>query len=411
MNATSGRTRLFCLVAATVALAAGCYSPADNSLTGAARLELRLPETPDSPDSSRAILDSGGYVYIRAIGGPSGDVGPLWGPLAVSGKSLVISDIAPGVYSNIIVLHTILELEENTYSLYAVDGNPVGEYTFQQIMAFSDVVLNQYLVLRVDYDALFEMILEGFGSAVLTGPVVIKPGVNSMALTLVPQCPSGFAVELPFSVDSYQVSFGAENLRFYEVSLDAAGPSWPSVYLTVEVDGSGSCNLFASNGKRIGGVNYSSSDSTYGVTISRSSFPIYTYLTDGLEPSPVIAAYEGGLPPEIEVVGGSGPISSGQPLSFGAVTVAMDILNQYIDISNDGTQPLVISSMAITGANPSSYSVSPAAPFTVPPKGERTITVTLHYTPPSGMKYAVLSLSTNDADENPFVINLSGDVS
>lgn len=416
MNATSahGRcfsvSRIFGVFTAIVAglLIVSCDSPANNSLSGSARLELRLPEA--TTLSGRAVAGAGGYVYIRAIGGPSGAVGPLWGPISVSGKSVIISDIDPGEYSNILVLHAVEPLVEQTVPLPPVGTYEGGDAYFLEMLELPDDILSAYVSGAADDNVVMQQYLQGTGSYLLTGQITIKPGINALAATLLPACSADQRATLVQEGDRYDGGVSGETGRFFRVSFEAL-PAWSSVYFEAYTDGDDvPLSFYTSAGKRVGVV-YSSSEDTYRGTVPISAFPLFVYKPSEHTNGTNFTAYEGGVPAEIGVSGGAGALANYSNVYMGMVTLGVTTSTQTLGINNDGTQPLVISSMAITGENPSSYSVSPAAPFTVPPKGERTITVTLHYTPPSEMKYAVLSLATNDADENPFVINLSGDVS
>ncbi len=417
MNATSAHGRCFpanrvfgvIAVLFAIVLIASCDSPANNSVSGSARLELRLPEAPDTVGSSRAILGSGGYLYIRAIGGPSGDVGPLWGPLSASGKSVIISDIDPGEYSNILVLHSGVEFDDTAYSLYEVVGNPVAEYTFQQIMNFTDDVLSRYLVPPPeDFVFIFKTIMAGRGSAALTGPVVIKPGVNSFALTLVPQCTGNESTMLDLSGDEYVASIDMLD-RFHKIFFPEA-PSWSSVYFTLNTNENDvPCAFYTSAGKRIGGIGYLPSDFTYRGSVSTSSFPLYlsvdteTMLTFGF------TAYEGGVPAEIRVNGDVSEIAINSVQTFGMVNSGTPTSARAITIANDGTLPLVISSIAISGTHSENFSVTPSAPFTVPPRGSWSGSMVFTYLGGIAMtKSGIVTINSNDSNEGAYTINLSG---
>jgi hypothetical protein len=77
-------------------------------------------------------------------------------------------------------------------------------------------------------------------------------------------------------------------------------------------------------------------------------------------------------------------------------------------IKNDGSANLSVSATTITGADASQFSIqSGGGSFTLAPAGTRNLIV--RFTPTSaGGKSAALSISSNDPDENPLVVSLSG---
>jgi hypothetical protein len=77
-------------------------------------------------------------------------------------------------------------------------------------------------------------------------------------------------------------------------------------------------------------------------------------------------------------------------------------------IKNDGTANLNVTATSMTGTNASEYSIqSGGGAFTLAPAATRNIII--RFAPASaGSKSASLSISSNDPDENPFVVALSG---
>jgi hypothetical protein len=92
---------------------------------------------------------------------------------------------------------------------------------------------------------------------------------------------------------------------------------------------------------------------------------------------------------------------------YGTQTVGVEV-TQTFTISNTGTSNLVVQASTLTGPDAAAFAIMSGQPgFTIPPGGNDTIQV--RFTPTStGPKSATLSIPTNDADENPLLIPLSG---
>ncbi|MDZ7265651.1 MAG: choice-of-anchor D domain-containing protein, partial [candidate division KSB1 bacterium] len=105
----------------------------------------------------------------------------------------------------------------------------------------------------------------------------------------------------------------------------------------------------------------------------------------------------------------STPDISCNPLSgdFGSVTVG-GYQEKTFTIKNDGTADLIVSATTITGTNASEFSIqSGGGAFTLAPAATRNLIV--RFTPTTaGSKSASLSISSNDPDENPLLVALSG---
>ena len=118
--------------------------------------------------------------------------------------------------------------------------------------------------------------------------------------------------------------------------------------------------------------------------------------------NPLIVSLVGtGVEPDI----GSNPNS----LAFGNVEVGQSF-TRIVNIRNDGGATLVINDTAFAGANQSQFSFvnNLELPITILPGGN-PVTMSLKFTPASaGAKTAALQLFSNDPDENPFSVNLTG---
>ncbi|MDZ7265347.1 MAG: choice-of-anchor D domain-containing protein, partial [candidate division KSB1 bacterium] len=93
--------------------------------------------------------------------------------------------------------------------------------------------------------------------------------------------------------------------------------------------------------------------------------------------------------------------------NYGSVTVGGYQEKTFV-VKNDGNANLNVTATTITGANASEFSIqSGGGSFSLAPLATRNLVV--RFTPASaGSKTATLSISSNDPDENPFNVSLSG---
>ncbi len=112
--------------------------------------------------------------------------------------------------------------------------------------------------------------------------------------------------------------------------------------------------------------------------------------------------------PEIEVKKLSGVILTDgiSKLDFGMVTVGATAKRTLI-IRNVGTAPLTGLALTKTGVSKNDYNISPLPVTTLAPGAKMTVVLILS---PSlmGPRAAAIHISSNDADENPFDIKLTG---
>jgi uncharacterized delta-60 repeat protein len=110
-----------------------------------------------------------------------------------------------------------------------------------------------------------------------------------------------------------------------------------------------------------------------------------------------------GVPPNISV----SPMSH----NFGSVYVGSTSIPQTFTISNTGGANLVISSIGMTGGDAGMFSVAKdtctSLTPTIAPGGSCTIKATFSSTG-TGARSTTMRISSNDPDENPFDISLSG---
>jgi hypothetical protein len=96
--------------------------------------------------------------------------------------------------------------------------------------------------------------------------------------------------------------------------------------------------------------------------------------------------------------------------SFGTVVVGTGS-DKIFALRNDGNGDLNVSSLTLTGTNASDFIIQSGGgvPFTIPPGGAATHDVTIRFSPAgAGSKEAWLYVASNDPDENPYSIGLSG---
>lgn len=404
----------FALAIIGLALLSGCRPPADNTLAGSARLEVRMPEPGATTDASRAIAGTGGYLYVRALGGPDGDVGKFWGPLSVSGSSAIITDIEPGLYDGFFVLHASHDIGENTFSTWQTVSNPDGGGTvsLQALMEYADEVFRDYANPTDGKDSIFANPVTGRGSSALTGPVTIRPGINAFSLTLVPLTTSDTRRELINNNNgNYATTIYNQSPGFFRLAFPSEGPDWESTFFSMSaVDHVIPSFFYASSGKRISGVTFDSNDDTYRGTVATSAFPIYVYVGSYIGPT-YFTAYEGGLPAAISVQNQTGEtIQNGEEHRYDDVTYSSPTITADLTVSNSGTRPLVISSFAISGANSGNYYVSTGASLTIQPFEDKTVSVVFHYTPGAGPREATLTINSNSAVNGSFALSLRGAV-
>ncbi len=93
--------------------------------------------------------------------------------------------------------------------------------------------------------------------------------------------------------------------------------------------------------------------------------------------------------------------------SYGDIVVGnSDSLN--IVIRNDGSQNLIVSAVSLSGSNPGEFSIDSGGNGGILTPGQSQ-TVTVSFNPSSlGTKAAVLSIPSDDPDENPIDVDLSG---
>ena len=114
-----------------------------------------------------------------------------------------------------------------------------------------------------------------------------------------------------------------------------------------------------------------------------------------------------GFLPEIAVEQPVGTnLAAGGTSDFGSVNTG-ESADLTFTIKNLGGAELLGIAATMGGTNASEFTITTAPPTTLAPGGSATFTV--HFAPTSvAAKTAAISIASNDADENPFTINLTG---
>nr|WP_315173965.1 LamG-like jellyroll fold domain-containing protein [uncultured Flavobacterium sp.] len=117
--------------------------------------------------------------------------------------------------------------------------------------------------------------------------------------------------------------------------------------------------------------------------------------------------------PEINVKGGTTTIADGDNspsitdlTDFGTTSIGVGITRTFT-IENTGPGPLAVGAITFTGANSTDFSVSIAPNATVASASSTTFTVT--FTPSgTGTRDAVINITNDDSDENPYNFSIRG---
>ena len=112
-------------------------------------------------------------------------------------------------------------------------------------------------------------------------------------------------------------------------------------------------------------------------------------------------------PREINIKQGSTNTASGGSYAFGNQPSGTSSTVTTFTVENTGQESLSVGALTISGANASEFTITQVVSGTVNGGTSTTFTVTFSPTS-SGPKVAQLSLVNDDANENPYVINLTG---
>jgi len=174
---------------------------------------------------SRAIVQGGGFLYIRTIGGPTGDKGPFYGPYPVSANSnFITTDIPAGQFSSMWILYSAEVLDGS----YVIDYGVVG-YPFTALMALPD---SDFISFAGTNTPTSQNLGDFFAGRVSFGEkqnVTLQAGkTTNISMTLVPVTGTGTSININFADGANQI-FDSPQLikKFYKLDCTAnpaAGP-------------------------------------------------------------------------------------------------------------------------------------------------------------------------------------------
>jgi protocatechuate 3,4-dioxygenase beta subunit len=114
------------------------------------------------------------------------------------------------------------------------------------------------------------------------------------------------------------------------------------------------------------------------------------------------------LAPEINLKQGATGIATGGTYGYGSKLVGTDT-DTVFTVENTGTDALILTGLplTITGPNADQFTITVQPTSPIAAAGSTTFTVRFHPTS-VGDKTAAISIASNDADENPYILNLTG---
>lgn len=151
--------------------------PAKDTQTSVA-LHLNQLSLPDGSTAGRAVIQGSGSLFIRTVGGPTGTLGPLYGPYPVSaGGTFETTDIPAGTYSKIAIL----------FCAYADPAKTVmynsSPHTLIELLSLDDTLFTALIAAATPIDD----IIDGSGSQKVLDNVQLKAGVrNTLNITMMP---------------------------------------------------------------------------------------------------------------------------------------------------------------------------------------------------------------------------------
>ncbi len=110
---------------------------------------------------------------------------------------------------------------------------------------------------------------------------------------------------------------------------------------------------------------------------------------------------------DVQQPAGSSLVDGTAKKSFGTVKVGETSSAKTFTIKNTGTTQLINLAISSTGNNPNDFIVSALSKTSLDPGGQTTFKVNFKPTA-TGTRSAIIHIGSNDADENPFDIKLTG---
>jgi len=189
--------RSLMIAAACILLFSACpigYEPAWKDRETSIALTFPVLADASFLSSNRAIVQGGGYLYIRTIGGPTGTKGPYYGPYRIDGHTFTTSDIPAGTYEHMAFIYAADNMDAMTF-----DYNG-AVFTFPQLLKLPDAEVVMLFSENENgpepTEASETVIEEGSLSMSLTGETIIKQAtINPISVTLLPNANTNFNLD------------------------------------------------------------------------------------------------------------------------------------------------------------------------------------------------------------------------
>jgi hypothetical protein len=237
-------------------------------------------DLPGSP-GGRAIVQGGGYLYLRTVGGPTGTSGPFYGPYTVSaGGTLTTTDLPAGSFKFIGILYSATILDETKTFTY--NGSIV---TFRQLMRLDDSAFD---TLTSGNDSIGNALDEWFAgevSGAIVPSVTLKAGeTTNVSATLMPFTGPSYRIDLA-SMQSVPLPVTSSMTRKFYRLEGLSAPAGSKMVCTLTPAAGTTANigfvaLYDNDGKKISanaGVGEVSSAQTYEAT-SNGDSEMYLYV-------------------------------------------------------------------------------------------------------------------------------------
>ena len=237
-----------------------CSLGLDPAKSGSTEVSFSVGEA----TAGRLIAPGTGYLYIRTVGGPTGENGPFYGPYQLSaGSVFTTTDIPAGSYDGFGILYATEPLgslyDERLYSVYQ-------DKTFTELMSLPDDEFIEFgflegLLGEYPNHTAFDILIDGRATAEMLENVRIVAGQrNIIAAKLLPIIGENLFTDLEGSNSfSYFPINGNEPMRirrYFEIQ-NLQVNSWDVFNFTYVVNGDtvfmGSIFIYNQNGILLGG--------------------------------------------------------------------------------------------------------------------------------------------------------------
>ena len=133
------------------------------------------------------------------------------------------------------------------------------------------------------------------------------------------------------------------------------------------------------------------------------SEPTYTFNIEGTGLAPEIEVFGNG----ISIVNGSSPASTSNNTDFGNAHITSGTVVRTFTVFNTGALNLTLSAATITGANAADFSIT--TNVSSPLSANTSTTLVITFDPSTiGVKNALVTIPSNDANENPYTFAILG---